>query len=96
VRVRWWDPDATTYRSAAIMGDGLSADLPDTPIPARARVPPVEKPTFFGHYWLTGTPTLMSSRAACLDYSAGRGGPLVAYRFGGESELSAEQLVSVG
>ena len=47
----------------------------------------------FGHYWLTGTPSLQSRRAVCVDYSAGNGGPLVAYRFDAEPELSPERLV---
>jgi hypothetical protein len=33
---------------------------------------------FVGHYWLTGDIGLQSTRRACVDYSAGRGGPLVA------------------
>lgn len=53
------------------------------------------KPTFFGHYWLTGAIELQSSKIACVDYSAGNGGPLVAYRFDGEPDLSAERFVSV-
>jgi len=36
---------------------------------------------FFGHYWFTGTPQLISQNAVCLDYSAARTGQLVAYRF---------------
>jgi hypothetical protein len=37
-------------------------------------------PLSFGHYWLTGDIALQSPRHACVDYSAGNGGPLVAYR----------------
>jgi hypothetical protein len=48
---------------------------------------------FFGHYWLTGTPLLQTPRAACVDYSVGKGGPLVAYRFDGEPELAADHFV---
>lgn len=52
-------------------------------------------PVFFGHYWLTGAPLLQSPRHACVDYSAGDGGPLVAYRFNGEPTLSPEGFVWV-
>jgi hypothetical protein len=52
-------------------------------------------PVFFGHYWLTGKISLQSNRCACLDYSAGKGGPLAAYRFDGESDLSAAKFLSV-
>lgn len=33
------------------------------------------KPVFFGHYWLTGEPAILSPHAAWVDYSAGKGGP---------------------
>jgi hypothetical protein len=93
VRLRWWDQGATTYRTAAMMSEAERAALPDVPIPAHARVAPGAKPVFFGHYWLTGTPLLQTPRAACVDYSVGKGGPLVAYRFDGEPELAADHFV---
>lgn len=95
VRVRWWDPGATTYRFAAMLTPEECAALPDEQIPAHARVPEVDTPVFFGHYWLTGAIGLQSNAAACVDYSAGKGGPLVAYRFDGEQELSQEKFVWV-
>ena len=79
--MRWWDEEATTYRSAAMLSPTECAALPDLPIPAHARIARTDKPVFFGHYWLTGTPSLQSRQAVCVDYSAGSGGPLVAYRF---------------
>lgn len=60
-----------------------------------ARLTANGSPLFFGHYWLTGTPVLQSDHALCVDYSAGKGGPLVAYRFDGEAELTADHLVWV-
>ena len=95
VRVRWWDGGATTYHSAAMLSPAECAPLPDLAIPEHARVEITTKPVFFGHYWLTGTPALQSGRAACVDYSAGTGGALVAYRFDGEAELSADKFVWV-
>jgi Calcineurin-like phosphoesterase len=95
VRVRWWDEGATTYRSAAILSSADCAALPDLPIPTHARVETVVKPTFFGHYWLTGVPELQSNKAVCVDYSAGNGGALVAYRFDGERDLSLDHFVWV-
>jgi diadenosine tetraphosphatase ApaH/serine/threonine PP2A family protein phosphatase len=95
VRVRWWDQSATTYRSAAMLSPTQSAELPDVTIPAYAGITIGSKPVFFGHYWLTGTPSLESDRCACVDYSAGKGGALVAYRFDGEPELSSENFVWV-
>lgn len=95
VRVRWWDADAVSYRRAAILPDAARELLPDTPIPAHARIGASDTPVFFGHYWLSGTPRIQSARAACVDYSAGKGGALVAYRFDGEETLSSERFVAV-
>jgi hypothetical protein len=95
VRVRWWDADASTYRAGAMLSPQECAALPDAQIPEHARVPGSDKPVFFGHYWLTGAIDLQSRAAACVDYSAGKGGPLVAYRFDGEQELSQEKFVWV-
>ena len=95
VRVRWWDEDASTFRTAAMLSPEERKALPDCPLPVHARVPAMSTPVFFGHYWLTGTPSLQSSRSVCVDYSAGNGGPLVAYRFDSEPELSPERFVWV-
>ncbi len=95
VRVRWWDEKATTYRSAAMLSPTECAALPDLPIPAHARIARPAKPVFFGHYWLTGAPALQTARHVCVDYSAGLGGSLVAYRFDGQPNLAPEGLVWV-
>lgn len=97
VRVRWWDTSATTYRKAALLTEAELAGLPDLEIPAHARISfPTDKPIFFGHYWMTGvfgSPESRSDIAACVDYSAGKGGPLVAYRWDGESTLDNSKFV---
>jgi len=51
---------------------------------------------FFGHYWMTGTPKLQTPTAACVDYSAAKDGPLVAYRWDGEPTLDTANFKSVG
>lgn len=53
-------------------------------------------PVFFGHYSLPrdATPHPLASNAACLDYSVWKGGPLVAYRWDGERELSADKFIT--
>jgi hypothetical protein len=95
VRVRWWDVSADTYRKAAMVDTLARAKLPDTPIPKSA-LPGYDgaKPVFFGHYWRDGIPQPLLPSVACVDYSAGKGGPLVAYRWEGEPELSADHFVS--
>lgn len=53
-------------------------------------------PTFLGHYWLTGAPAIQNAKTAVLDYGAALRGPLVAYRWDGENDLSNESFVAVG
>ena len=103
-RVRWWDPDARTLRAAAIIpgdcelkdADGRPVDqLPADPLDADAVPTYLEQtPVFVGHYWETGEQRPLSSNAICVDYSAGKGGPLVAYRWSGEKELDATNFVA--
>jgi len=76
----------------AVMGNHeLNAIAWHTPDPRQRQ----DAPLFFGHYWLVGDIKLQSPLCACVDYSAGKGGPLVAYRFDGEAELSAGRFVWV-
>jgi hypothetical protein len=95
VRVQWWDEHATTLHAAAILPEKTLSQFPDAPIPEHARIETGGKSVFFGHYWLTGQPVLQSPKATCVDYSAGNGGALVAYRFDGEQELSLNKFISV-
>jgi len=101
IRTRWWeDWEGKTYRELVFPE---SEHIPDIPLrpeaiaqgfgPYREEEPPV----FFGHYWLDGgrTPEPLAANVACLDYSVAKGGPLTAYRFDGERELSPEKFVQV-
>ncbi|MDH6149327.1 MULTISPECIES: metallophosphoesterase [Paraburkholderia] len=93
-RTRWWDEAATTYRLAALVPPETAVQLPDTEIPNDSRISyAADKPVFVGHYWMTGKPAILSPTVACVDYSAGKGGPLVAYRWSGETELSSGHFV---
>jgi hypothetical protein len=97
VRVRWWDSEAETYRQAADLAEELRDRVPDAPIPPHARINvPDDRPIFFGHYWRIGRPVPFSPTLACVDYSAAKGGPLVAYRWDDESSLIASRFVSAG
>lgn len=85
VRIRWWEEGATTYRELALMPDELRQRLPDIELENDPRtLYDNTKPVFFGHYWMTGQPVLQSPTTACVDYSAAKAGPLVAYRWYGE------------
>ncbi|NNF55549.1 MAG: metallophosphoesterase [Acidimicrobiales bacterium] len=101
-RWKWWDSNALSLRSGVVLpanpvtatGDPYPV-LPDEPL----RSLPVtlytdEIPVIYGHFWETGTPKPSSRFTACVDYSAGKGGPLVAYRWSGEKQLTAENFAS--
>lgn len=99
-RLRWWDTSATTLRQAALIpgnateSDGTTfAPLPDIPTAPIAPTPG-GGPIVFGHYWFSGSPTPTSDTTACVDFSVGNGGPLVAYRWSGEDRLTAANFVS--
>ena len=101
-RIQWWKPTANTLNAAALIpSDAHLIDLttgaavqqlPDTPIEHSITYPD-QQPVIVGHYWYKGTPTRITPYVACVDYSAAKEGPLVAYRWSGESELSDQHFV---
>jgi hypothetical protein len=101
VRAKWWIPirPGVTHAEAAmpvgeIRGEGRVPD--GFALPGYS---PKASPVFFGHYWLDAKDgkAPLASNVACLDYSAGKGGPLglVAYRFDGEGILNNKKFVAV-
>lgn len=96
VRIRWWEPTATTYRDLALLPDDMRLRLPALPLEkdSRSRYDNI-KPVFFGHYWMTGVPTTQTPSVACVDYSAAKDGPLVAYRWDGEPVLNNNNFAKV-
>jgi hypothetical protein len=95
IRTKWWKPDLATYREAYMGPPGV--EISDEPIPALDRIPEPDRPTFIGHYWFPRDSTIepAARRVACVDYSVANEGPLVAYRFDGESELAAAKFERV-
>ena len=96
IRVKWWNTKADTWRDIAMSVPDMDC-LPSEPLPSDVMqdlgYPLDERPVFFGHYWLTKEPCLQARNAICLDYSAGRNGPLVTYSMHStDSELSLERL----
>ncbi len=84
IRVAWWKPEARSWQDIAISVPDPEPQLPAGPLPGAIGYEPYPadaKPVFFGHYWLTGKIVLQAPNALCLDYSAGKDGPLVAYTF---------------
>lgn len=96
-RFAWWDRQASTFNIAARIPDNCKAvdgtpfpTLPSEPIPSGNPAPYDETiPLFFGHYWCSDKDEIIFDHAMCVDYSAGEGGPLKAYRWNGESKLDA-------
>lgn len=106
-RVAWWKTGATTLRDIVRLDpswpvcdpNGERVDeLPETSLTDIAgSVPPYPDdapPVLFGHYWFTDNDEKPStSNTACVDFSAVKGGDLVAYRWDGEPTLHAENFV---
>ncbi len=99
VRVKWWSGDARTWRQVAMSVPDISI-LPDDKVPddlLTTIYPDRDKPVFFGHYWMSGQPVLQSENALCLDYSAGKDGPLVTYEaVTGTEKLDASRILVHG
>ena len=96
MRVRWWDPNISTYRNA-FMGPA-TAVISDTELEKREElIHQPDRATFVGHYWMDATkkPEPLADRVACVDYSVAKKGRLVAYRYDGEDKLTADKFVSV-
>ncbi len=97
VRIKWWLNHPTNYKDYAFMQD--KEDLPDLKLSRKTLkigYPSSGKPVFFGHYWLTGTPSTQCESIACLDYSIAEAGKLAAYQWNaGEGKLRDENFVYV-
>lgn len=92
-RIAVWRDQAKNLREIALVPKGNEAAVPDIPIPADVGLVKVKgTPVFIGHHWFRGQPGIESPKLACLDWSAGTSGPLVAYRWDGEVELSNDQF----
>jgi hypothetical protein len=92
-RVRWWTSGPATYREAILLEESLRKELPELPIPVQLPTCRTDgKPLFFGHYSLAGPPRPLLPQVACVDYGAGHHGPLMAYRWDGETVLAANHF----
>jgi len=97
VRAKWWHEQPRSLRDVAIIGSAQHHGLPEHPLPADyAGAPVAGSPVFIGHYWMSGRPELQSPKVACVDYSAAKDGPLVAYRWDGEQFLDSRRFVEAG
>lgn len=94
-RIRWWEPAPATLKQALLCGkiEGGSSVDHSYRNPEHPGYSPDQPPVFFGHYWKEGKLEPDRPNAACLDYRAGKGDRLVAYRLGEESQLQAERFL---
>lgn len=99
-RTKFWAQNPKTYRDIVFQPDPLPDSIADQRLSDDDRKNLLtygadEAPVFVGHYWLQGRPKPILPNLACLDYSAVKYGRLVAYRYDGEAQLSAEKFVWV-
>ncbi len=94
VRIANWRHLATELHEVALVTAGQEVQLMGMEWPADLVISAIEgAPIFVGHHWFSGHPKIESPKLACLDWSAAKDGPLVAYRWTGETELSNSKLV---
>ena len=94
-RIKWWvddrEPAINRLELGHMIGDkNMKNNLVNTNI--NYLFAQTEKPVFFGHYWFSGIPAPLNKKVACLDYSVGKQGKLVAYRWSGEDSLKKENF----
>ena len=99
-RARWWEMPANGQGCRELVFPA-NDQIPALPIPAGAesclRPYPVDAPpVFFGHYFKPADSPLRPERpnVACLDHSAAKDGPLVAYRWQGEAQLVSDHFIT--
>lgn len=96
IRVKWWGRRAAeSFGEVAMptpMVELLHIPLADDAF-RLAHYPEDAPPVFFGHYWMPANAPKcpLTPNVACLDFGAGLAGPLVAYRWDGETALQAEK-----
>lgn len=106
-RLRWWVDGAVSVAELAMIEPTFTtADGAPYPELPNVEVPPADRnyvytddvPVFFGHYWRRGAPEELldwSTNAACVDFSAAKGGALTAYRWSGEKQIDAGNFVQL-
>lgn len=98
-RARWWETPTDGILCSELV---FPASNQVGPIPAHSAVkemvvpyPVDDQPVFFGHYFKPANSPAIPERhnVACLDHSAATSGPLVAYRWKGETSINTEHYV---
>lgn len=97
-RTHFWSSNPQQWGDVVFQPDNLPGDLETRDLTDQERqrlsyYGADQPPLFIGHYWCEGIPALPTHNIACLDYSAVKYGRLVAYRWSGEVQLSADNFV---
>ena len=92
IRTKFWKRRPETYGDVLFQPDKLPEEWMQRPLTEQDKQRLLhygrdEKALFIGHYWRKGVPRVIRDNIACLDYSAVKGGRLVAYRIGNEARL---------
>lgn len=103
-RLRWWNGTATTLADLAEISSTFTTEE-HQPYPALPAIDVAQDyvyegqvPVFYGHYWRQGAPTHLrdwTDYAACVDFSAVKGGALTAYRWSGEKQIAVDNYVQL-
>jgi len=107
-RVKWWRSGARTLADLAVFQKDAETDS-GLPYPDCSSIVADDEdctysyngeiPVIYGHYWREGEPEHLEDwtpTTACVDFSVGKGGTLVAYRWSGERELTPEHYLPNG
>ena len=96
IRIANWRDWASQIHEVALIPPGQEEQLHGMEWPAELVISAIEgSPILVGHHWFSGHPVIESPKLACLDWSAAKDGPLVAYRWDGEDQLSNDKLAWV-
>ena len=98
-RARWWEaPGDDTLCNQLVFP--ACEQIGPVPVDPAARAlfcpyPTDARPVFFGHYFKPANSPIDPERhnVACLDHSAATSGPLVAYRWNGETSINPEHYI---
>ena len=98
IRIKWWEDHLNTnYKSLSVEPiEGLPEKLVDSALLQSAYYyKENEKPVFFGHYWLKGSPAIYRNNVCCLDFSVAKHGHLAAYRLDEDYKLCNNKFIYV-
>ena len=98
IRMEWWDiPDGKTFNEVSFESKFILPEytVPEQILPKTYPYPDEAPPVFFGHYCRGAGPFIVKHNVCCVDSCITGTGILTAYRWNGEKELKAENLVQV-